>query len=163
MFLIFLSKIPLWVWAIPFAVCCFFIYGHVRYSAGVNDTIAAQFAKGIKIQTLQEKITVQMDTKFLDRDIIIVQQGKDIIKEVPVYVTKEDDARCTVNVGFVELWNRTNSGTIPDSAGQSNEAASPIVLSDIATQHSIEATICHRTENQLISLQDWVREQQKVK
>ncbi|MBB5192082.1 hypothetical protein HNQ50_002819 [Silvimonas terrae] len=72
------------------------------------------------------------------------------------------DAACIVNVGFVRVWNRANRGELSGSAGPADAAASAIVLSDIATQHSVEASQCRETEQQLTGLQDWIRKQQAV-
>ncbi len=51
------------------------------------------------------------------------------------------------------------SGDIPEAARIANETASTVKISDIAAQKVIESTICRETEQQLVSLKDWVKEQ----
>jgi hypothetical protein len=61
------------------------------------------------------------------------------------------------------MWNDANSSSISASSGNSDETASTVILSEVATQHAKEALICNETEQQLLSLQEWVREQQSIK
>lgn len=67
-----------------------------------------------------------------------------ITKEVPVYVTKEADARCVVPTGFVGLWNRS----VGDPAGGDSAAATEasIVLdapSGVALSAVAEAAVAN--------------------
>lgn len=97
-------------------------------------------------------------TRYVDRVQIVRAAGATIIQEVPVYVTENADRRCTVPAGFVRLWNGANRGELPAADGAVDEAASAVVLSDVAAQHGREAEQCRATEEQLIALQDAVRE-----
>jgi hypothetical protein len=97
-------------------------------------------------------------TRYVDRVQIVREAGETIIKEVPVYVTQDADRRCTVPAGFVRLWNGANRGELPAPDGAADEAASAVVLSDVAGQHGREAEQCRAVEEQLIALQDAVRE-----
>lgn len=97
-------------------------------------------------------------TRYVDRVQIVREAGGTIIQEVPVYVTETADRRCPVPDGFVRLWNGANRGELPAPDGAADEAASAVVLSDIAAQHGREAEQCRATEEQLIALQDAVRE-----
>lgn len=97
-------------------------------------------------------------TRYVDRIKVVREVGETIIQEVPVYVTQDADRRCPVPAGFVRLWNGANRGELPAPDGSADEAASAVVLSDIATQHGREAEQCRATEEQLIALQDAVRE-----
>jgi ABC-type Na+ efflux pump permease subunit len=106
----------------------------------------------------QAEQNVKVVTQYVDRIKVVHDKGETITKEVKVYVDNKADANCSVPNGFGVLWNAANRGELPTAARDSNEATSPIVLSDIATQHSNEAEICRETEQQLISLQAWVRD-----
>lgn len=97
-------------------------------------------------------------TRYVERVKVVREAGETIIKEVPVYVTQDADRRCPVPAGFVRLWNGANRGELPAPDGSVDEAASPVVLSDIAAQHGREAKQCRATEEQLIELQNAVRE-----
>lgn len=41
---------------------------------------------------------------------------KTLIEKVPVYVTRQDDARCVVNRGAIELYNASASGDLPSNS-----------------------------------------------
>jgi hypothetical protein len=99
----------------------------------------------------------------VDRIQIVQGKSREIIKEVKVYVTEKNDVQCMVNTGFVRMWDDANSSSISSSSGNSDETASTVILSEVATQHAKEALICNETEQQLLSLQEWVREQQSIK
>ena len=131
-------------------------------SACYEATIEAQrhtIETGIK----QAVVSDQTVTKYVDRVQIVQGKSREIIKEVKVYVTEKNDVQCMVNTGFVRMWNDANSSSISASSGNSDETASTVILSEVATQHAKEALICNETEQQLLSLQEWVREQQSIK
>lgn len=67
----------------------------------------------VKVEQATE--TVRVVTEYVDRIKIVHVKGETIIKEVPKYVTVQDDSRCgTLGPGFVELWNAANEGRLPD-------------------------------------------------
>jgi hypothetical protein len=105
------------------------------------------------------KVTLKEVTKYVDRMRTVYKSGDTIIKEIPVYVTKQNDARCTVNDGFVSVWNLSNQGELPGPPGPADAAPSAVVLSDIATQHTRESTQCRAVEAQLIALEAWITKQ----
>lgn len=104
-----------------------------------------------------DKVSVVV-TRYVDRVQVVREAGETIIREVPTYVTENADRDCPVPDGFVRLWNGANRGELPAPDGAADEAASAVVLSDIATQHGREAKQCRETEEQLIELQNAVRE-----
>lgn len=115
------------------------------------------------VTTGQEVVLRQVVTNYVDRVKTIRVQGEMRIKEVPIYVTAQDDAACSINAGFVRLWNAANAGTpiSPDPSG-ADEAPSGVSLSDTAAQHDREATYTRQLEEQLISLQNAVSGVQAV-
>ncbi len=161
--------IPWWVWAFLVAVGALWYYGDYKYDAGraevqaLWDTQKAKDAAEIKrLKEESGKVTERVVTEYVDRVKVVREKGDTIIKQVPVYVTVENDAACTVNRGFVSLWNRSNKGFVSGAPARTDGEASEVRLSDIAAQHAREATICRSTETQLESLQDWVSEQRRV-
>lgn len=157
-----ITKIGIIVVLIAAIIAAFFVYGSVRYDDGVSDTKAASKLQVAKTDIISGKVTAQVETKYIDRVQIIHDKGDTIIKKVPIYVTKQDDTKCIINVGFVRLWNNANGMQVPDPTSFINETPSDVVLTDIATQHAKEAELTHQTEEQLISLQDWIRQQQAI-
>lgn len=63
-------------------------------------------AKNKQLETQAEKITIQEVIKYVDRVKYIKGKTEQIIKEVPVYITKEDNARCEIPKGFITLHNQ---------------------------------------------------------
>lgn len=158
-----LAGLPRWVWyGIAAILFCWWLY-----HKGVTDERARNEAKAAKviekIVYKQGKVTEKIVTKFQDRIVKVRVAGENIIKEVPIYVTPENDAACTINNGFVSLWNAANQNTVPEAATGSDAAASEVKLSDVAAQHATESKVCTETETKLESLQDWVDAQSKMK
>ena len=139
---------------------------YVGHKWGVSScyeaTIEAQrhtIETGVKQAVVSDKTV----TEYVDRVQIVQGKSREIIKEVKVYVTEKNDVQCMVNTGFVRMWNDANSSSISASSGNSDETASTVILSEVATQHAKEALICNETEQQLLSLQEWVREQSSIR
>lgn len=87
------------------------------------------------------------------------------IKEIPIYVTPKADAACSISLGFVQLHDdaASNQGaTLPDSAGQSPDSASDVKLSEVSAANIQNYGTYYQVREQLIGLQDWVRQQQAL-
>jgi hypothetical protein len=57
---------------------------------------------------------------------VIYEKGKDVLVKVPVYVDAADDAKCSINAGFVRLWNTANgadSGSVPTGPSGGQQSA----------------------------------------
>lgn len=115
-----------------------------------------------KLAVRQAEATTRVITRYVDRVQTVREAAQTITKEIPVYVTQADDARCAVPAGFVRLWNAANRGIDPGTAADPDASAGALVLSDVAAQHAVEAEQCRVTEEQVIGLQDWIREQRKA-
>ena len=129
---------------------------HHWWAEGYNQRAAqdaAALAKARKVQTvIDTRIVTQ--TKVLVHTVYV--RGATIIQKVPTYVTRYDNVRCTINVGFVRLWNDANRMSVPAPATSIDETPSPVVLSDVAAEHSREATLCHTNDARFRELQAWV-------
>jgi hypothetical protein len=126
-----------------------------------------------KLSKKQVIVTEKVVKDYIAIIDIIKAKDRVIIKEVPKYVTKISDSKCPIPLGFQLHWNKTNSGDYDISAtastideatslGKDIDAPTQIRLSDVAEQHAEEIGLCKQTEQQLISLQDWVTEQSKL-
>lgn len=158
----FLKSIPWQVWAVVGILVLFWWWGDNRYEQGRLDLLAEQAKEAAKIEDAQEAVTERVVIEYRDRVQVIREKGDTIIKEVPVYVTVKDDSACTINNGFVRLWNDANKGEVSESPAGADGAPSGVVLSDVATQKAVEAKLCRETEQRLISLQDWILQQQAL-
>ena len=88
-------------------------YENIGYQRAVKEQKNA-IAKITKIQT---KVIKQIETVYVPKLKVIHEVGKTIYKEVPVYVTPANDRQCTINNGFVRLWNYANQSVpLPSAA-----------------------------------------------
>lgn len=118
-----------------------------------------QVIYALQTKEKQAEISERVVTQYVDKIRIVKEKGDTIIKQVPIYITQDNDSECIVPESFRLLWDAANRGDIPTASRIANEAASGVKISDVAAQHATESTICRETEQQLISLQDWVKEQ----
>lgn len=110
-----------------------------------------------------EKISHEVVTKYVDRVKIVEGKTHEIIKKVPVYITKESDDNCTINNGFVSLHNSSASQTkIPDTSRDINEGASNVKLSEVAVTVSENYGTYYQVVEQLKSLQYWINKQREL-
>lgn len=123
----------------------------------------------IELRQKHDKATAKVEKEYILKEKLIQGKTKTLIKEVPVYVTEVSNNSCNIPVGFQLHWNESNSYDVskPTSGinGATNitpdyETLTTIKLRDVATQHSDEVMVCKSTENQLIALQNWIKEQQ---
>lgn len=123
---------------------------------------AKQHARVEAVKTAQAVATVEVVTKYVDRVKVVRERGVTITKEVPVYVTKEADAHCTVPAGFVSLHDAAARGGVPDPPGGADAATSGIALSAVAGTVAGNYERCHENAEQLTALQSWIREMEKA-
>ncbi len=136
---------------------------HAIQQSGYNKRVREDAAHLVVVQKQQQVVTTKVVTKLVPVLKVIRERGKTIIKQVPIYVTPLDNRRCIINVGFVRLWNDANRMSVPAAASSADAATSPVVLSDVASQHAREANICHANDARFRSLQAWVRQQSVIK
>lgn len=86
------------------------LYGVYKaiWNAGWNARNAdfELFKKNQQVRTVEvikevEKVVVKVETEVVERIREVKVKGDTIVKEVPVYVTKVDDAACELRNGFV--------------------------------------------------------------
>ncbi len=104
----------------------------------------------------QSQETIKIVTKYVDRIKYIHDHSNFVLEGIPSAITKDDDAKCVINNGFVRMWNNANSDTVSQTSRESDATASSVVLSAVASQHTKESTVCKETESQLINLQEWL-------
>ena len=109
------------------------------------------------------ELTTEVITKYVDRVKIVEGKTREIIKKVPVYITKESDDKCAINNGFVSLHNSSASQTkIPDTTRDVNETSSDVKLSTVATTITENYGTYYQVAEQLKSLQDWIKQQKDL-
>jgi len=138
-------------------------FGWVKGASHVQEKWSAanddQAARVVTIQAKQAAATIQVVTEYVDRVQIVRQRGADIIKEVPIYVTKESDAGCVIPRGFVRLHDAAADGGILGAPGDTDAAPAGIALSTVAGTVTRNYQRCYENAAELTGLQQWVRAQ----
>ncbi len=113
-------------------------------------------------QVESEKVTTSVVIKYVDKIKVIE-------KERIVYVDRVKEVFTTKIINdypipelFVRVLESSAEGKIPDPAGITDGAPSEIKIDEAATYISENYDICRMNAEKLISLQNWVRFQQKV-
>lgn len=161
----FLKAIPWWGYALVALFVAVWLFGSWRYNAGQASTqarwdaaVAAQAAADAKLGTQQAEVTERVVTSYVDRIKVVREKGKTIIQEVPRYVSATD---CPLSPGFRVFHDAAAAGEVPDPAAVAD--AAPVPAATAAETVAGNYGTCHETEQRLISLQEWVREQSKIK
>ena len=134
--------------------------GHVQHQW--DAAVAEQARQVARVEKQQAEATVQVVTRYIDRVKVVREKGDAIIKEVPIYVPVEADAACTIQRGFVRLHDAAASNAIPRAPGIADASPADIALSTVATTLVDNYQRCHENAEQLIALQDWVRQLRAV-
>lgn len=165
-----LAFVPAWAWrwiAIALVGAGLMGFGYVKGdehgTEKLTDYIGKQAKETVRTQGMREKIVSKIEIKYRDRVRVIFEKGQTIVKEVPVYVTKEDDAGCTVPLGFVREFNAAWSGEPAGSPVQSDRGASGVPLSEASAADANNAAACLTYKAQRDGLIEFYREQQKVR
>ena len=144
----------------------------LTYKNKVEKEAAAQQQAIADLKARSGEATVKVVERYVDRWKTVTVKGETIIKEVPKYVTAEDDSRCTVPDSFRVLWETANRTGVPEPASITDGTPhlsilegidlEPIKLSDIARAKAEESLICNQNYEKVLGLQDWIRTQQCV-
>ena len=157
-----LYEIPILIISLLLIVIGVWGYGKWEFHEGVLEQLGKEKTAALVVQAKSQAVTTKVVTHYITRVQTIHDAGVTIIKKVPIYVTHKDTSRCVVNNGFVQLWNDANKMQFSNSPDAINEGASPVILTDIATQHVKEANLYQQQYEQLKALQDWITQEQKA-
>ena len=140
-----------------------FFIGGITNEAEWQLKVKEMEAVVAKQELAAEKITTEVITKYVDRVKIVEGKTHEIIKKVPIYITKESDDKCTINNGFVSLHNSGASQTkVPNTTRDVNEEASNVKLSEVAITVSQNYGKYYQISEQLKSLQEWIQKQKDL-
>lgn len=120
-------------------------------------------ADAIKKERAAAKLSADVGRKAEDRQVAIRGATRTIIREVPVYVTPEADARCVLPVGFLRVHDAATRGApvseTLDPAGRPDDAAAGVDCSAAAAVIAENYGAYRSVAQQLIDLQDLVSAQ----
>jgi len=136
---------------------------NAKVSAARKDTKAAikVIAKTDKAARVTESVGARTEARQAAVRIVY----RDIIREVPVYVSPETDRRYPLPVGFVRVLDRAAAGSeaaVAPPAGEPFDSPSDVTASDAAGTLVDWAGAYYACRTQVIGLLDWNEQQRKV-
>jgi hypothetical protein len=153
---------------IPKIIGALLVAGGIFISGGIwtqREFLAAVEKQKEEIARLEKasgEITTKVEKVYIERTKVIKEKGDVIIEKVPEYISKDADAKCDVPNGFVVLHNSAVKNEIPNTARDFNEKSSGVELSTVGKTVAGNYTTCNEVREQLRSLQEWVKEQEKL-
>jgi len=155
-------RVPLQVVSIAILVFGVYMEGGIATQEKWEAKVAEVKLEMAQKETASAETTVKVVTKYDNKVQIVKEKGNDIIKQVPIYITKDADTKCDVPTGFVVLHDSASRNEVPDATRKSDVTTSTIKISGVAETVVDNYTTYHEVAQQLRSLQEWVREQQKI-
>ncbi|VVE71610.1 hypothetical protein PAN31117_04112 [Pandoraea anapnoica] len=129
-----------------------------RLDAAVRRAGAAEKeVKQLKVDLNDARENPVVITQYVDRVREVRVKGDTIIQKVPVYVTAQADAACTVPVGFVRLHDTAAANTALDDPSDSDARPSGVALSAVATTVADNYTAYHELAARFDALRDKLR------
>lgn len=145
------KKIPAKVWPVAGVVLSFYLWGEYKEHKGSKEATAMCVADKVKqaayIKELQGKanqVNTVIETVYQDRIKVIHEKGKDIIRQVPIFVPADLP---DLPGSFRVFYDAAVQGRIPDSSEIPNAAA--VSVEDVATTTAENFTTCHQYQEQL--------------
>jgi len=163
-FVPFISQYTLPIQVISIIVLVFGVYmeGGISNQEKWEAKVAEVKLEMAKKETASAEVTTKVITKYVTKIEVVKEKGNEIIKQVPVYITKDADAKCDVPTGFVVLHDSASRNEVPDSTRSIDAGTSEVKLSDVATTVTENYTTYHKVAEQLKSLQEWIKLQQSI-
>jgi hypothetical protein len=105
----------------------------------------------------QNKLTVRVETKYIDRWRTIHEKGDTITKLVPQYIPS---GTCDLPAGFRVLHDNAVSSTIPQPSELTN--AAPVSVAEATSTVTENYTTCNAAISDLAGLREWLEGQQQA-
>ena len=115
-----------------------------------------------QVSAKSAQVTTQVVVKYVDRIKTITIKGKEIVKYIHDGISKQEDDHYKLPNNFVSLYNDSVQNVVPDPTTSTDDAASAIKLSQALDVISTNNTQCNAYRQQVISLQDWITQQEKI-
>jgi len=154
--------LPIQVASIALLVFGVYMEGGISTQEKWEAKVAEVKLEMAKKEVASAEVTTKIVTKYINKVQIVKEKGDDIIKQVPVYITKDADAKCDVPTGFVMLHDSASRNEVPDPTRKVDGTTSTVKISGVAETVIVNYTTYHQVAEQLKSLQEWIKEQQKV-
>ena len=157
-----LYRLPIQVASIAILVFGVYMEGGIATQEKWEARVAEVKLEMAKKETASAEVTTKVVTKYINKVQIVKEKGNDIIKQVPVYITKDADAKCDVPTGFVVLHDSASRNEVPDPTRKVDGTTSEVKISGVAETVIDNYTTYHQVAEQLKSLQEWIKLQQSI-
>ena len=127
------------------------------------DYISAQAAQSVKVAQAQAKVVIDTQIKYVPRIKTIYTKGEAIEKQVPIYITADDNAGCAINAGFVRIHDAAWSGEPTGPAASADREPAGIPLAEVAETEAYNATTCRAWREQALGLREFYEKLQAVR
>ena len=155
-------RLPIQVTSIVILVFGVYMEGGIATQEKWEAKVAEVKLEMAKKETASAEVTTKVVTKYINKVQIVKEKGNEIIKQVPVYITKDADTKCDVPTGFVMLHDSASRNEVPDPTRKVDGTTSNVKISGVAETVVENYTTYHQVAEQLRSLQEWIKEQQKI-
>ena len=155
-------RLPIQVTSIAVLVFGVYMEGGIATQEKWEAKVAEVKLEMAKKETASAEVTTKVVTKYINKVQIVKEKGNEIIKQVPVYITKDADTKCDVPTGFVMLHDSASRNEVPDPTRKVDGTTSNVKISGVAETVVENYTTYHQVAEQLRSLQEWIKEQQKI-
>ena len=140
-----LTIVPTWCWVI-LGIAGFGLACELQGRAAIERDWKAEREKQAELarETRKAGQLVRAETEIVYRDRIktVYVKGDEIEKQVPVFVTPDDDGRFVVNVGFVRNFNAAWAGADSGFGAVADREPAGIPLSEVAATNDFNITAC---------------------
>lgn len=118
--------------------------------------------KTIKQIEYRDRVSEKVVTKYVQVQAEDAAHTQSVIEEIPVHVTPEISLGYPLPCGFGRVFNDAWHGPVPDPAACPDGAPSDTDLATVAKAEAENAGKYDAVAHELMTLQDWVREQRAV-
>ena len=139
-----------------------FLSGGIWTQREFLDAVQKQKEEIARLEQASKEVTTKIEKVYIEKTKIIKEKGDVIVQKVPEYISKDADAKCDVSNGFVVLHNSAVKNEIPNTTREFNEKTSGVEISTVGRTVAENYTTCNEVREQLISLQNWIEQQEKL-
>lgn len=165
-----LGFLPVWVWraaayttVIMALMAGAWMYGRAGVLGDWAEERGQRAIAEIKMRAARVEVVTRVETKYREREKIVLVAGETIIREVTKYVDKTDDAACQLRNGFVREYDASLRNEPAGPAVDSDRAAAGIDLSvatEVIARNNLTLAFAR---NKLAACIDFYRQQQQLK
>lgn len=164
---------PIGVWAMRIAICiallvCGELHGFSRGVQHEKDAQAKRAAEDLKaakkLTEASAKITAKAQADLETANQKNAALALKLQQKAKTYVTPTADRACRIPIGYVLMRDAAGAGDSPVSpaSGQSLDADSGVVLSEVLQNDIVNATAFHAATNEITAWRSWYASQAAI-